>query len=889
MSKSLDPLYKNQSLIYKYILYGVSLFCIVFFFPKGGQFKYEFQKGKAWQHENLKAPFDFSIKKKTAEIEAEEQAIVDNQITFYRYNISTRDKVLKNFSTKFSSVFSDDVYNEEQLESLSLAGKSIIDRLYKKGVTNKTNLTNPPDQIYLLRNNEADQVGYKDLNSLKDIDKVIDQTLRENQLQTFKGAYHELFLNLILPNVTYDENLSKKALNDELSKVSHTRGTIDEGSLIIAKGELVDADNFKVITSLKGEYQSELYTTFHIIHEGNLENIVWVTLGLFLLNGMITLFVQPLIYIYEKIFGLVSDVSLLELSDTNSKLLKELSNKAPGTFHHSLQVSNLAEAAANEVGANAMLVRVGALYHDIGKMLNPTYFTENQITNVNPHDELSPKDSAKIIIDHVIGGIELARKNNLPDRVIDFIRCHHGTTLVYYFFKKQEEIDPNVNEDDFRYPGPIPFSKETAILMMADSRSPVIAPRLGRGGRRFESCHPDEPPLGGYQNPANQRSEFSIKRDIAVCNWDIFRCRAKETDQNLILLNAYLDDVYAEVLNAHKQLHSERKLITAKGIKLRYFGEDEERMSLMKAVAYHNANFNNALKPGSLKNYFSTEKYLQQFLKERLKTDDIYLIQLNYRFIVNFENYIRTYKPKKARRTCTNNGVMKHLQRLIKIINLCLKMEWLEKDPFRSYKVRYVKNERDYLSERELELIETTSFTELGLSRVKDIFLFSCYTGLSYIDIKELHPNQILLGIDGNKWIHTKRAKTNEPVKIPLLVRANKILDKYEDEMKITGEILPVYSNQKTNKYLKEIAEACGIHKNVTFHVARHTFATTITLSNGVPIETVSKLLGHTKLSTTQIYARVLQKKVGEDMQDLMNLFEAKKKQRSEAPKSYHN
>ena len=248
MSKSLDPLYKNQSLIYKYILYGVSLFCIVFFFPKGGQFKYEFQKGKAWQHENLKAPFDFSIKKKTAEIEAEEQAIVDNQITFYRYNISTRDKVLKNFSAKFSSVFSADVYNEEQLESLSLAGKSVIDRLYKKGVTNKTNLTNPPDQIYLLRNNEADQIGYKDLNSLKDIDKVIDQTLRENQLQTFKGAYHELFLNLILPNVTYDENLSKKALNDELSKVSHTRGTIDEGSLIIAKGELVDADNFKVIT-----------------------------------------------------------------------------------------------------------------------------------------------------------------------------------------------------------------------------------------------------------------------------------------------------------------------------------------------------------------------------------------------------------------------------------------------------------------------------------------------------------------------------------------------------------------------------------------------------------------------------------------------------------------
>ena len=187
------------------------------------------------------------------------------------------------------------------------------------------------------------------------------------------------------------------------------------------------------------------YLAFHTIHEGDLSDIEWYTLGLFLLNGMITLFVQPLIYIYEKVFGLVSDVSLLELSDTNSKLLKELSNKAPGTFHHSLQVANLAEAAANEIGANAMLVRVGALYHDIGKMNDPTYFTENQVTNVNPHDELSPKDSARIIVDHVIKGIEIARKNNIPDRVIDFIRSHHGTTLVFYFYKKQKEIDENVS------------------------------------------------------------------------------------------------------------------------------------------------------------------------------------------------------------------------------------------------------------------------------------------------------------------------------------------------------------------------------------------------------------------------------------------------------------
>lgn len=211
------------------------------------------------------------------------------------------------------------------------------------------------------------------------------------------------------------------------------------------------------------------YFAFNSIHQGGVENLAWENLGLFALAGLATLFVQPLIYIYEKIFGLVSDVSLLELSDTNSKLLKLLADKAPGTFHHSLNVANLSEAAANEIGANAMLVRVGALYHDIGKMNNPTDFTENQATGINVHDDLSPKESARIIIDHVIDGIEIARKNNLPDRVIDFIRTHHGTSTVYYFYMKEKEANENTTITDFQYPGPLPFSKETAILMMADS------------------------------------------------------------------------------------------------------------------------------------------------------------------------------------------------------------------------------------------------------------------------------------------------------------------------------------------------------------------------------------------------------------------------------------
>ncbi|RKN77992.1 HD family phosphohydrolase [Ulvibacterium marinum] len=616
MRKFLDKLYKNQSLIYKYFLYFLSIFCIVFFFPKGGKFKYEFQKGKPWQYENLYAPFDFSIQKSIEEIEQEKTRIKNAQIDYYRYDQAIVDVVYEEFENQFQSVFSKERFTEDQLPTLKETGKEILGKLYENGIEKKTSKDRPGRYIYLVKNNEAEQIYVNDLYRLQGVEEATRSILDNKGLSDFYSFFQDLLFDLIKPNVSYDENLSRRALDEELSSISYTRGTVDEGKLIIAKGEVVESDNLQLLNSLKEEYESELWTdsnqyfilfgytilvalvlmmlflflkkyrkhifenntkvtfiffnillmvfittlmvkyneayvfvvplcilplilktffdarlglfahvltvlilgfvvpnsfeyiflqtiagivtiltvselykranlfisvsqitliyiigylAFHIIHEGNLDNIAWFTLGLFLLNGMITLFVQPLIYIYEKIFGLVSDVSLLELSDTNSRLLKELSNKAPGTFHHSLQVANLSEAAANEIGASAMLVRVGALYHDIGKMNNPTYFTENQVTNVNPHHDLSPKDSAKIIIDHVIHGIEIARKNNLPDRIIDFIRSHHGTTLVYYFFKKQQELSGEINKDDFKYPGPTPFSKETAILMMADS------------------------------------------------------------------------------------------------------------------------------------------------------------------------------------------------------------------------------------------------------------------------------------------------------------------------------------------------------------------------------------------------------------------------------------
>ena len=616
MAKTLDTFYRSQSLIYKYFLYFFTIGAIVFFFPKGGQFKYEFQKGKPWQYENLYAPFDFSIQKTDAELQAERQQFQREQVPYYRFDTEAAREVYRAYDELFPEYFPGTGLSARQVGVLRQQGRTVLDSLYLRGIWDGSD---PPvsREVYLVRNNQARRMRFDSIYRVDALRTTIRDLTEAAGIPAGEADLRELLLRIAEPNVSLDQQLTNRELDNQLSGISLTRGNVDEGALIVAKGEVVEGESLKKLESLRAEYESEVwsannyyfilsgytilvalvlimlllflkryrpdvfrnnvkvtfiffnilvmvflttfvvkynealvfvvplcilplilktffdarlglfvhvltvlilgfvvpnsfeyiflqiiagivtiltvselykranlfisvgqitliyilgYFAFNIIQGGNLDNVVWVNFGFFLLNGMITLFVQPLIYIYEKMFGMVSDVSLLELSDTNSRLLKELSNKAPGTFNHSLQVANLAEAAANEVGANAMLVRVGALYHDIGKMNNPTYFTENQTTNNNPHDELAPEKSARIIIKHVIEGIEMARKQNIPDRIIDFIRTHHGTTLVYYFYKKARERDGgDLDEKDFRYPGPIPFSKETAILMMADS------------------------------------------------------------------------------------------------------------------------------------------------------------------------------------------------------------------------------------------------------------------------------------------------------------------------------------------------------------------------------------------------------------------------------------
>ena len=213
------------------------------------------------------------------------------------------------------------------------------------------------------------------------------------------------------------------------------------------------------------------YLGFAIIQEGDWQKIEYMNIAWYAGSAILVMLVYPLIFLFEKAFGFLSDITLMELSDTNHPLLKGLATQAPGTFQHSLQVANLAEAACDNVGGDSMLIRVGALYHDIGKTKNPQFFIENQISGHNPHDELNPKESAKIIINHVIDGVEMAKKQNLPEILIDFIRTHHGTSMTRYFYNtlKNEIGEEKINKKDFTYPGPLPFSKETAILMMADS------------------------------------------------------------------------------------------------------------------------------------------------------------------------------------------------------------------------------------------------------------------------------------------------------------------------------------------------------------------------------------------------------------------------------------
>lgn len=293
-------------------------------------------------------------------------------------------------------------------------------------------------------------------------------------------------------------------------------------------------------------------------------------------------------------------------------------------------------------------------------------------------------------------------------------------------------------------------------------------------------------------------------------------------------------------------------------------------MGLLELVEKHNKEAEAVMKRGTIKNYYTTAAYVRKFLAAKFRAGEVLLDEVNFRLISEFEIYVRT-NPLKAFDPCRNNGTMKHMERLKKIVSWAIRNEWMLRDPFKGYRTHYKHKEMHYLSKEELSKIETKEFKDPVLKTVKELFVFSCYTGLSYSDLVELKTNNIVSKEGGRIWLETARRKTQVPVRVPLLSPALAVLAKFKDRDEVIhwDDLFPWVSNQVMNKSLKLIGELCDIRKNLTFHVARHTFATTVTLENNVPIETISKLLGHTKIATTMIYAKVVQSKIGKDMSDL--------------------
>ncbi len=614
MDRFLSLLSRNQSNAYKLLLMVGSIILVIYMLPKGGRFKYQFQKGKPWQYENLYAPFNFTIKKDNKALEEEREAIKRNAVPFFDLDADIPLVALQEFSVLLDLSYQDSAYATPK-NKVKQIGLNLVNKLYKNGVLGGSGDDYLPEQLVNLRvDNQVRQTVFSRVVEREELQELAQEAT--TQIPEMAEIFTQIIATVVKPNLTFNATLTEASVQELLGDINPNIGVVEKGARIIAKGEVVEGQKYEKLNSLRDQFQSQVwsssnynwlvfgyamlvslvfvmlflflrkyrpeifehntkvsfifinmllmifvttlvikldaayvyliplcilpivlksffdarlglfvhvltllllgfvvpnsfefmflqiiagivtiltvselskranlfisvgqitgiyvlgYLAFFIVQEGSLERIALENFAYFVICGLITLFAFPLIYAYERIFGLVSEVSLLELSNTNTPLLKELSNKAPGTFHHSLNVANLAEAAAQEIGADSMLVRVGALYHDIGKMNNPTNFTENQVNSINTLNDLEPKESAKIIIGHVIKGIELARKYKLPERIIDFIRTHHGTNLVYFFYKKELDEQGSALEQDFRYPGPKPFSKETAILMMADS------------------------------------------------------------------------------------------------------------------------------------------------------------------------------------------------------------------------------------------------------------------------------------------------------------------------------------------------------------------------------------------------------------------------------------
>lgn len=370
-----------------------------------------------------------------------------------------------------------------------------------------------------------------------------------------------------------------------------------------------------------------------------------------------------------------------------------------------------------------------------------------------------------------------------------------------------------------------------------------------------------------------QRSELSVSRKVDPKKWSARSGKMKGTNFEANELNQYLDTVRSRINRIHRQLLEDNKPFTSSDVKNLYLGKGEKLKMLLELFDEHNQQMKKLIDIefalGTYKRYHTTRNHIDDFVKSEFRKSDIPVRDVDLKFIKGFEYFLKTAKE------CNHNSALKYINNFKKIIRMAVAHEWISKDPFYNYKVQFKTVEREFLSKEELQTLVDKKIGGERLNVVRDMFVFCCYTGLSYIDVQKLHPDNIVTHIDGSLWIKSKRTKTKSRLGIPLLPAALAIIEKYQDHPKVVNRdcVLPVLSNQKSNAYLKEIADLCGIKKNLTTHLARHTFATTVTLSNGVPIETVGQLLGHKNLRTTQHYAKIIDRKVSEDMAALKEIL----------------
>lgn len=603
----------------------IAAMIIVLITPTKSSFKYEFQLGHYWKHENLVSPFDFAIQKSDNELSQEKQEIISNKKLYFDYSEQANAKMMQELEKEIANEGDKNSLSDKEIEKLTYKAKNILSQIISHGIisdyTNDNN-KNSDYSIVVIDNNLAQEHEIGEYYSIKDIENVINEYIEENfkskQDNQYNNFIADLLVKIISPNIVYNSNKTKEILSNQIDDISPIKGLISKDERIISKGEQITKEKYQILSSLKTEYEGKevgqktkmaatmgqylliaialmamvlfLYNTDREIFLNNKKIILIFTVILFMVgltvgvlhinqkylyivplcltpilirtffdtkvslyvflvsiiiigfsvpnsfefvfyqliagmmailsvehlekraeffntgfivfgtysliyiamtliqdanlqqldinrfiyfaaNATMILLAFPIVFVLEKIFGLVSEMSLMEYSNTNSKILRELSIKAPGTFQHSIQVANIAEDLIHEIGGNALLVRAGCLHHDIGKLMMPMFYIENQNTDMNPHNELSNEESAQIIIAHVKNGIKIAHRYKIPEPIVDFIRTHHGTSKTKFFYNKQKIQHPDSPIDDtmFTYNGPRPFSRETAVVMMVDS------------------------------------------------------------------------------------------------------------------------------------------------------------------------------------------------------------------------------------------------------------------------------------------------------------------------------------------------------------------------------------------------------------------------------------